>query len=114
MKIEDVAKAVNARVLTGENQIQKEIEYAFASDLMSDVLTVSKDRLLLITGLANIQAIRTAEMADISTIIFVRNKNISQEIINLAEENNIIIMVCSGSMFKTSGQLFMAGLKPLF
>jgi hypothetical protein len=50
---------------------------AFASDLMSDVLTLKNDNLVLITGLATLQTIRTAEMADINCIIFVRNKKVS-------------------------------------
>ena len=49
--------------------------------LMSDVLTVEADDAVLITGLANIQAIRTAEMADISCILFVRDKEITPNMI---------------------------------
>lgn len=114
MKIADLASVVNGQVLTGMINQEVELEYAFASDLMSDVLTISKDKLLLITGLTNIQAIRTAEMADISTILFVRNKTVPPALIELAKENNIAILSCPGSMFRTSGQLFNAGLKPVF
>ncbi len=50
---------------------------AFGSDLMSDVLTLEDHDLLLITGLANPQTIRTAEMADIKMIIIARGKEIT-------------------------------------
>ena len=60
------------------------------------------------------QAIRTAEMSDIPCVIFVRNKKINQEIISLAKENEIVIIECKVSMFKASGILFNAGVKPIF
>jgi hypothetical protein len=48
------------------------VQCAFASDLMSDVLTLDCNGVLLVTGLCNMQTIRTAEMADVSCILFVR------------------------------------------
>jgi hypothetical protein len=94
--------------------LESEVEYAFASDLMSDVLTVEMDNVMLITGLANLQAIRTAEMSDIGKIIFVRKKRATDEMIRLAAENDIILIECDYSLFKTSGILFQNGLKPVY
>jgi hypothetical protein len=60
------------------------------------------------------QAIRTAEMADITHIMFVRNKEISKEMLQLAAENDMVLISCKSSMFKVAGQLFAAGLKPVY
>jgi hypothetical protein len=89
-------------------------ENAFASDLMSDVLTLKNDNLVLITGLVTLQTIRTAEMADINCIIFVRNKKASPEMVRLAMENGIDLIECKFSMFRTSGLLYQSGLKPVY
>ncbi len=74
---------------------------------MSDVLTVNCDNLLLITGLANLQAIRTAEMSDIDCILFVRNKSVSPEMKSLAEELGITLInappPCSGHRESSTG-----------
>lgn len=113
MKLSDVANIIGGRILNTEFA-EKEVRSAFASDLMSDVLTVDSDGLLLITGLANMQTIRTAEMAEIAGIVFVRNKKPSQEMIKLADENQIMLIESSLSMFNVSGKLFQAGIKPLF
>ena len=75
MKINEIQKLTEAELICGEPG-SKEIFNAFSSDLMSDVLTNEADEAVLITGLANVQAIRTAEMADISCILFVRDKEI--------------------------------------
>jgi predicted transcriptional regulator len=87
---------------------------AFGSDLMSDVLTLEEHDILLITGLANPQTIRTAEMADISLIIIVRGKEVTEEMIELAIENEITVLSSPFSMFKVCGLLYEHGLKPIY
>ncbi len=91
-----------------------EVSLGFASDLMSDVLTLKDDNVLLITGLANMQTLRTAEMSDIQCVIFARNKKISVEMQELAQENDIIVLECEYSVFKTCGLLFTEGISPIF
>lgn len=114
LSIADIARILDATVVCGEQNLQQEVRKAFASDLMSDVLTLETDQLLLITGLANIQAVRTAEMSDITCILLVRNKKASADMIELARERNITILEYPGSMFRSSGLLFDAGIKPVF
>lgn len=114
MTIKQVSELLGANVVCCKNQLDKEIEFAFASDLMSDVLTINVNKLLMITGLSNIQTIRTAEMSFVPSILLVRNKKASHEMIQLAEENELVLMEYPGSMFKASGILFQAGIKPVY
>ena len=74
MTARDVQKILGARVLTGEEFLDREVRSACGSDMMSDVLAFSKDHSVLLTGLCNPQVIRTAEMLDIVCLIFVRGK----------------------------------------
>ncbi len=114
MRVSEILQILDARIICGEHRTDYTIDVAFASDLMSDVLTLKNDHVLLITGLANMQTIRTAEMSDINCIVFARNKKASREMIALAEENDIILIECRYSMFKTCGLLYEAGVKPIF
>ncbi|HKK09521.1 MAG TPA: DRTGG domain-containing protein [Bacteroidales bacterium] len=114
MKVREILKAVEGELKCGDALLDLEISYGFSSDLMSDVLTTTSDNLSLITGLANAQVIRTAEMSDISLIVFVRGKKVSEDMITLAKDNDIALIQTPLSMFKTSGILYAAGLKPLF
>ena len=114
MKIQKIVNLINGTVVSGIENVENTIDMAFASDLMSDVLTVKTDNLLLLTGLVNIQAIRTAEMSDISCVVFVRNKKVTEDMIRIAMENKITIIQSPFSMFKVSGVLFSAGIKPVF
>jgi predicted transcriptional regulator len=114
MKLVDIASSLDAQVVVGSNGLDQQVDYAFASDLMSDVLTLERDRLLLITGLSNVQAIRTAEMSDISAVILARNKKAGSEMVNLAQELGIVLMESKWSMFRIAGELYKAGVKPVF
>lgn len=114
MTISDIQMLLNATVVCGADKISQTIDHAFASDLMSDVLTLKSDQLMLITGLCNIQTIRTMEMADLNTVIFVRGKKATEDMIEIAKENNMIVLQTDYSMFRTSGILWEAGIKPMF
>lgn len=114
MTIKDICHHLNADLITGSQFIDREIKCGFASDLMSDVLTLDTDGMLLITGLANVQTIRTSEMADISCILFVRGKSADSQMIELANENDIVMMRCPFSMYRTVGILVSLGLPPVY
>jgi predicted transcriptional regulator len=114
MTLKDVVDIVQGTVLCGQQSLDREVHLGFASDLMSDVLTLLEDDILLITGLSNNQAVRTAEMSDIMQILFVRNKRPTQGMIDLAKEHGITIITTGYSMFRASGLLFSHGLKPVY
>ena len=87
MKIRQIMALTGATVVCGNGREDHEVQCAFASDLMSDVLTLDCNGVLLVTGLCNMQTIRTAEMADVSCILFVRGKKATPDILQLAAEN---------------------------
>ena len=86
MKNREIKDILEAEIITGAEYLERDIEMGCDSDLMSDVLAFIKSGALLLTGLSNAQVIRTAEMADISTICFVRGKQPSPEVMKLAQE----------------------------
>jgi len=114
MTIRDIAGLIDGKVICCEDRLSTSVEYAFASDLMSDVLTVDRENILLITGLTNLQVIRTSEMSDINCVIVARDKKVNDDMVRLAEENNIILVESPHSVFHVSGELYKAGLKPIY
>jgi predicted transcriptional regulator len=114
MTVREIAEIIDGTVICCGDKLSTTLEYAFASDLMSDVLTVEKENMILITGLANLQTIRTAEMSEISCIIFARDKKIGDDIISLAKENNMILIESPHSLFHISGELYKAGIKSIY
>ena len=111
MTIREVAGILNAKWICCEEEADTEIRYAFASDMMSDVLAFVKDQAVLLTGLCNPQVIRTAEMMDIVCIVFVRNKKPDEEMIRLANEREIPLLATGHRMFSACGILYEKGLR---
>lgn len=114
VRISDIITFTEARVVSLRKINDINLDKAFSSDLMSDVLTLDEDNILLITGLVNVQLIRTAEMADIRVILLARNKKATPEMIRLADENEIVLLESPFSIFRASGVLFSNGIKPVY
>ena len=115
MKVSEIVKTTGGSIVSrNSDTTARTVQYAFASDLMSDVLTLTVDGVLLITGLASLQTVRTAIIADISCILLVRNKQITDDMLTLAEDNDIVLLRTDVSMFRASGLLYAAGLRAVY
>ncbi len=109
MKLEEIVAAVDGKLLV-DPPLELEVQYGFASDLMGDVLNLVRPQTLLITGLADAQSVRTAEMADLPAILFARGNLPSAETLDLARQKGIAVVASPYTMFDICGLLFQAGL----
>ncbi|MDR1181693.1 MAG: hypothetical protein LBL13_06925 [Bacteroidales bacterium] len=116
MNIEKIVQLIEGKIVTENNRNNIQITHAFTSDLMSDVLTINhaRDDIILLTGLANVQTIRTVEIAGLNLVILVRGKKANPDMIEIANENDISIIETDYSAFRTSAILYNAGIKSLF
>ena len=110
MTVEDVRAALGARVLVGEEHLDREVRTACGSDMMSDVLAFSKDHGVLLTGLVNPQVVRTAEMLDIVCRLFVRGKKPDESMLEMAKDRGLVVLSTGRRMFSACGMLYAAGL----
>ena len=111
MKLSEVKKLLDAKVLCGEDAMDTEVKSACGSDMMSDVLAFVKDQSILLTGLINAQTVRTAQMMDMKCVVFVRKKVPGEDIVELARESGIVLMRSDLRMFEACGILYNAGLR---
>lgn len=111
MKLREIKDLLGCRVLHGEEQLEEEVSFACACDLMSDVLAFLQQDSVLLTGLANIQSVRTAYIANTKAIIYVRGKMPDEETIKLAREKDIPVMSTNLKLYDASGKLYMHGLR---
>lgn len=110
MKLREVMEIIEARPVSGEIDLDMEIQMGCGADLMSDVLAFTHEGTLLMSGLTNPQVVRTAEMAGIKAIVFVRGKIPPPETVTLAEEKGIPLLASKYTLFETCGRLYQAGL----
>jgi hypothetical protein len=112
MRLRDVLVLAEAQPISPNVNPSVEVRAGFAADLMSDALRYDLSGALLVSGLANHQVVRTAEMADVSAILMVRGKTPPPETLELAEEVGIPFLGTELTMFETCGRLLAAGLPP--
>ena len=113
MKLEELVKLVCGRLLTEKVDVQREVKGGCGADLMSDVLASIQPEAVLLTGLCNPQVVRTAQMADVAAIVFVRGKMPVAEVIDLANQEKIPLISTPYGMFELCGRLYQAGLPSL-
>ena len=110
MKISEIVKLLDAKPLCGADSEDLEVMSASASDMMSDVLAFVKDQSILITGLMNVQVVRTAEMLDVACVVFVRGKRPTPDIIDMAVERDMCILSTHHTLYVACGILYQNGL----
>ena len=111
MRLSEIRDILGARVLWGEDLLDREVLSACGSDFMSDVLAFVKNQALLLTGLVNPQVVRTADMLEMNCIVFVRGKVPGEAIVQLAAERGIEVMTCPKRMYEACGLLYSNGLR---
>ena len=123
MKLAEIVQKYNCTIYTKAlYQPEKEIDFAFCSDLMSDAFMIMStvkesgvlEQSVLITGLTTNQSIRTAEMLDVEVVLLVRGKTPADQVIELAKESNIILLGTALTMFNVSGLMYQEGIKGIY
>ncbi|HEX9029783.1 MAG TPA: hypothetical protein VF823_11465 [Anaerolineales bacterium] len=112
MKLTEIIKIVEGTSFE-DSSLDLEIKGCCGADLMSDVLASTQPDGILLTGLCNPQVVRTAQMADLRAVIFVRGKKPQHETIDLAKAENIPLISSPFGMFELCGRLYKAGLPSL-
>ncbi|HDJ23990.1 MAG: hypothetical protein DRJ06_03095 [Candidatus Aminicenantes bacterium] len=110
MTLKEIKELLQAEVICGDHHLGTEIILAGGSDLMSDVLAFGKPGLLLLTGLTNLQSVRTADIIEAKAIIYVRGKKPDDQTIKLAAEKNIPLLSTPLMMYEACGLLYQAGI----
>lgn len=112
MKLREVKDILKADLVVGGDKVlEEEVYFACGSDLMSDVLAFVKPGALLLTGLTNLQSVRTAEIAELKAIVYVRGKKPDETAVKLAREKGIPLLSTKLRMFEACGRLYSAGLR---
>ena len=112
MKLDEIKDILQCDILTGDQDISLiEVDTVLASDGMSEILAFHQPGALMITGLTNIQSVRTADVADVKSIVYIRGKLPNEKTIALAEQMGIYLMATKLGVFDVCGILREHGMK---
>ena len=110
MKLSEIASVLCCQALTPLDGVA-DIETVVASDGMSEILAFPSPGAVMLTGLTNIQSVRTAVVADVHAIVYVRGKQPAEPVLALARDKGIPVLSTKLGMFEACGILYDTGLK---
>ena len=108
MKLEDLATNIGARIVTPGKPGGTTVAKVYAGDRVSDLLNEASDRTLLVSNLASLQMLRVAELMDVPGICFVNGIEPDADMIQLAQDNDTLLMVSPQGVFETCGLIYQA------
>lgn len=111
MKLVDIKETLRAEVIVGHESLDEYVTAGTGSDLMSDILRGPTNGAVLLTGLNNIQVIRTAVIAGVKAVVLVRGKRPSSDMINHAHDHKLPLFSTPFTMYSSCGRLFSKGLR---
>lgn len=113
MKISEIRDILKAEVLSGHSNLDQSVVGGGGADLMEDVLAAVAKGSVILTGLTTEQVIRTARIAGVAVVVFVRGKKPNTRVIEMAKSFNLPVLLTRYSLFVACGRLYMDGLRGL-
>ena len=111
MKLSEIKDILQCEVLTGAERLSLDVDTVVASDGMSEILAFARPGALMLTGLTNVQSVRTADIANVRAIVYIRGKRPNDAAIKLAQQHELPVLVTRLGMFDVCGMLRERGLK---
>jgi len=106
MKLADLIRRTDARILTSGAMPDVEIKRIYAGDKISDLLNQGDSETLLVTNLTGVHILRAAELMDVPAICLLNGVSPEAELITAAERNGMVLLVSPYDMFETCGRLY--------
>lgn len=109
MKLKEIVDKLKLDV-KGKGKLDNDIEKAYASDLLSDVLGNAQEGDLWITMQIHPNIVAVASMKGLSAIVTVNGREPEKETLEKAEEENITMLVSNLPAFELIGKLYALGI----
>ena len=106
MKITDVIRELNLKVVSGNEGLENEVNGGYVSDLLSDVIGNAREGNVWITLQAHHNIVAVASLKDISAIIIVRAVVPDDETIKKSKQENIPVLSAEEDTFTVAGKLY--------
>ncbi|MGD2294856.1 MAG: serine kinase [Candidatus Aminicenantes bacterium] len=106
MNLNTIIKKLQLKVLSGQNNLERDVSGGYTSDLLSDVIANSKEKNLWITLQTHPNIVAVAKLKDLAGIIIVNNREPSEDTVVKAKEENVPLLCTSLMAYEVSGRLY--------
>ena len=106
MKITDIIKALDLKVISGNDGLSNEITGGYVSDLLSDVMGNAREGNIWITVQTHINVVAVASLKDLSAVIIVKGALPETDTIEKSNMEKIPVLSTDMDTFNISGRLY--------
>jgi predicted transcriptional regulator len=111
MKVKELIQKLNLELTSTSTALDAEVQYAYASDILSDVMSHAKDGSVWITLQTHRNIVSVAELKSFAGIILIGGRKPDDETLKKANEENIPILSTKLSTFEIVGKLYELGIR---
>ncbi|GHT71073.1 hypothetical protein FACS1894110_23580 [Spirochaetia bacterium] len=105
MTIREAAASLGAEIVQAEFD-DTDLEGAYTSDLLSDVMANAKDGGALITIQAHKNTVAVATLVNITAIIICNNRPLPEDMLTAAKDEGIAVLLTKENQYTVSGELY--------
>ena len=106
MNLDAIIKKLELKVLESGGNIDREVNGAYTSDLLSDVIANSGEAQLWITLQTHQNTIAVAKLKDLAGIIIVNDREPEDDTKKKAQEEGVPLLQTTDAAFVISGKLY--------
>jgi len=108
--VKDLQSKLNLKALN--EATDTEVEGAFISDMLSDVMAGAKAGNVWVTVQTHKNIIAAANLVDVPAIIVVRDKKVPEDTLQMADRVGVTVFATDLDSFQIAVKLYEAGIKP--
>jgi hypothetical protein len=112
MTLGEVVDALKLEVRTSDTDLNRAVEGAYVSDLLSDVIAGAREGDLWITLQIHQNIIAVAFLNNLAGIVIVGGREPDEDTLSKADEQGVATMVTPLRAFEIAGRLYEMGIRP--
>lgn len=106
MTVKELVEALNLKVLSGEQGLNKEIEGCYVSDLLSDVMGNAEMNNVWVTLQTHKNVMAIASLKELACVILVKGQSASEDTLEQSNEEGIPFLSTNMQTFETAGKIY--------
>ena len=106
MKLAEIIQELGLEVYHGGSKLDNDVNGAYVSDLLSDVMGHAREGQIWITLQAHLNVVAIASLKELAAIVFVKGIQPGPGVLDKAREEDIPLLGSSDNTFETAGSLY--------
>ena len=111
MKVREILPIIDARALTGETAMDREVLSGYACDLLSWVMAHGSDSMAWVTVQTHMNVVAVATLHEMSCVIIPEGAQMDREVADKAAEEGIAVLLSDRPAYEICGIMYAGGIK---